>query len=199
MDGAAKCRPFPFLLTIYCMRFILKEFEMPGITGGILTTPRTMEEEGCDCGCNSCSVEKDDSEEIKLSPNVLSGIVKLVKMMVLEDADDAVTQGGTYVCEGCLYEYMDGINESSLEEAEYHGHKVQLGKKMKGDVKKSKVYVRNPKTGKVIKVNFGDKKMRIKKSSPSHRASFNARHHCSNPGPKTKARYWSCKAWKKGE
>jgi len=114
------------------------------------------------------------------------------------EEEQATTDEGQLACEACLYEYLEEMNESPLEEAEYHGHKVPLGKKMKGDVKKSKVYVRNPKTGTVIKVNFGDKNMRIKKSSDSHRASFNARHHCSNPGPKTKARYWSCKAWKKG-
>jgi hypothetical protein len=79
-------------------------------------------------------------------------------------------------------------------EAEYHGRKVSLGKPMKGDVKKSKVYVRKP-NGKVVKVNFGDKNMRIKKTSPSHRKSFRARHHCENPGPRWKARYWSCRAW----
>jgi len=83
MEGAAKCRPFPFLLTIYCMRFILKEFEMPGITGGTLTPPRTMEEEGCDCGCNSCSSEPeyedemDNDEVIEITPEVLSGLIKL--------------------------------------------------------------------------------------------------------------------------
>jgi len=79
-------------------------------------------------------------------------------------------------------------------EAEYQGRKVPLGKPMQGDVKKSKVYVKKP-NGKVVKVNFGDKNMRIKKSSPSHRKSFRARHHCENPGPKWKARYWSCRAW----
>ena len=81
-----------------------------------------------------------------------------------------------------------------VAEAEYHGRKVPLGKPMKGDVKKSKVYVRGP-NGKVVKVNFGDPNMRIKKSSPKHRKSFRARHNCDNPGPRTKARYWSCRAW----
>jgi hypothetical protein len=81
-----------------------------------------------------------------------------------------------------------------LDEAEYQGRKVQLGKPMAGDVKKSKVYVRKP-NGKVVKVNFGDKKMRIKKSNPSRRKSFRARHNCANPGPRWKARYWSCRAW----
>jgi hypothetical protein len=81
-----------------------------------------------------------------------------------------------------------------VKEAEYQGRKVQLGKKMAGDVKKSKVYVRKP-NGKVVKVNFGDKNMTIKKSNPARRKSFRARHNCDNPGPRWKARYWSCKSW----
>ena len=85
--------------------------------------------------------------------------------------------------------------EEPLEEAEYQGRKVTLNKPMKGDVKKSKVYVRDPKTCNVKKGNFGDPNMKIKKSSPERRKSFRARHNCDNPGPKTKARYWSCKAW----
>lgn len=81
-----------------------------------------------------------------------------------------------------------------LDEAEYRGRKVALGKPMKGDVKKSKVYVRGPK-GNVVKVNFGDPNMKIKKSNPKRRKSFRARHNCDNPGPRWKARYWSCRAW----
>jgi hypothetical protein len=82
----------------------------------------------------------------------------------------------------------------SLGEAEYQGRKVPLGKPMQGDVAKSKVYVKKP-NGKVVKVNFGDKNMTIKKSNPARRKSFRARHNCENPGPKWKARYWSCRAW----
>jgi hypothetical protein len=83
---------------------------------------------------------------------------------------------------------------NNLEEAEYQGRNVPLGKRMSGDVKKSKVYVRKP-NGNIVKVNFGDKKMRIKKSNPARRKSFRARHNCENPGPRWKARYWSCRAW----
>jgi hypothetical protein len=79
-------------------------------------------------------------------------------------------------------------------EAEYRGRNVPLGKKMKGDVKKSKVYVRKP-NGNVVKVEFGDPNMRIKKSNPKRRKSFRARHNCDNPGPRWKARYWSCRSW----
>ena len=81
-----------------------------------------------------------------------------------------------------------------IDEAKYQGREVPLGKKMAGDVKKSKVYVRKP-NGKIVKVNFGDKKMRIKKSNPARRKSFRARHNCANPGPRHKARYWSCRSW----
>jgi hypothetical protein len=98
----------------------------------------------------------------------------------------------------------DGLNED-IDEAKYQGHEVPLGKPMRGDVKKFKVYVRNPKTGNIKKVNFGhggtsakragQKTMRIKKSNPARRKSFRARHNCDNPGPRTGARYWSCRAW----
>ena len=97
------------------------------------------------------------------------------------------------------------IDEDMFEEAEYRGRKVKLNKPMRGDVKKFKVYVKDPKTGNVKKVNFGhgdtsakrkgEKTMKIKKSNPKRRKSFRARHNCDNPGPKTKARYWSCRMW----
>ena len=84
---------------------------------------------------------------------------------------------------------------TEIAEAKYQGRTVPLGKPMRGDVKKSKVYVKDPSTGNIKKVNFGDKKLSIKKHLPGHRKSFRARHHCDNPGPRTKARYWSCRAW----
>ena len=90
-----------------------------------------------------------------------------------------------------ILEFWDDV----IVEAEYRGRKVKLNKPTRGDVKKFKVYVKDPKTGNVKKVNFGDKKMRIKKSNPKRRKSFRARHNCDNPGPKTKARYWSCRKW----
>jgi hypothetical protein len=88
----------------------------------------------------------------------------------------------------------EDLEEEQTDEAKYHGKEVPLGKKLPGDVKKSKVYVRKP-NGKIVKVNFGDKKMRIKKSNPKRRKSFRARHNCKNPGPRWKARYWSCRSW----
>jgi len=90
--------------------------------------------------------------------------------------------------------YLGFIEDDTVWEAEYQGRKVKLNKPMQGDVKKFKVYVKNPK-GNVVKVNFGSKDHRIKKSNKGARKSFRARHNCENPGPKHKARYWSCRKW----
>lgn len=94
--------------------------------------------------------------------------------------------------------------KEDINEAEYQGRKVKLNKPTRGDVKKFKVYVKNPK-GNVVKVNFGhggtsakkagEKTMQIQKDIPSRKKAFRARHNCDTPGPRDKARYWSCKAW----
>ena len=92
-------------------------------------------------------------------------------------------------------------NVDLLNEADYQGRNVQLGKIMQGDIKKFKVYVKNDK-GKVVKVNFGfggksakGKRMTIKKNNPERRRSFRASHNCDNPGPRWKPRYWACRTW----
>ena len=118
---------------------------------------------------------------------------------------ESITKNG--ITETHVYWESDGkphgytfafVNE--LNEAEYQGRKVKLGKIMQGDTKKFKVYVKNPK-GNVVKVNFGQGggakggTMRIRKSNPKARANFRARHNCDNPGPRHKARYWSCRKW----
>lgn len=106
-----------------------------------------------------------------------------------EDMDDFVN---------FLKSYSNELTEANCPcvfEADYQGREVKLGKPTQGDVKKFKVYVKNPKTGKVIKVNFGQKGMSIKKSNPAARKSFRARMNCDNPGPRTKANYWSCRKW----
>ena len=91
------------------------------------------------------------------------------------------------------------FNEDDVvDEAEYQGRKVELNNPTKGDTKKYKVYVRNDK-GNVVKVEFGDPNMEIKRDDPARRKSFRARHNCDNPGPKYKARFWSCKFWEKGK
>jgi hypothetical protein len=99
---------------------------------------------------------------------------------------------------------LSEANCNCVYEAEYQGREVKLGKPMAGDVKKFKVYVKNP-AGNVVKVNFGhggtsaaskgEKTMRIRKSNPKARKSFRARHNCDSPGPRHKARYWSCRKW----
>ena len=100
-----------------------------------------------------------------------------------------------YEEDGKGYGYtFEFITDKSLREAEYQGRKVKLNKIMQGDAKKFKVYVKNPK-GNVVKVNFGQKGVKIKKSNPARRKSFRARHNCDNPGPRHKARYWSCRKW----
>ena len=90
-----------------------------------------------------------------------------------------------------IVEHSDPI---LFQEAEYQGRKVKLNKPMQGDVKKFKVYVKNPK-GNVVKVNFGQKGMNIKKDNPEARKSFRARHKCDQKKPKTSAGYWSCRKW----
>jgi hypothetical protein len=114
-----------------------------------------------------------------------------------EDQDAAVVAGKEAA--------IDAAQRLATDEAKYQGREVALNKPMAGDVKKSKVYVRDPATGNIKKVNFGhggktakrlgQKTMKIKKSNPARRKNFRARHNCANPGPKTKARYWSCRAW----
>lgn len=95
-----------------------------------------------------------------------------------------------------MKENYSALNEGQLEEAEYHGRKVTLGKPFltPDGPKKRSVYVKNAK-GNIVKVNFGQKGVAIKKHLPKHRKSYRARHGCKNPGPRWKANYWSCKAW----
>ena len=91
-----------------------------------------------------------------------------------------------------LYEDWNEIEE----QAEKGGRKVKLNKPFltPGGPKKRAVYVKNEK-GNVVKVTFGATNLSIKRDQPERRKSFRARHNCDNPGPKTKARYWSCKHW----
>ena len=96
-----------------------------------------------------------------------------------------------------LNEIYDASFEFMLNEAEYKGRDVKLGKPMKGDVKKFKVYVKDKKTGNVKKVNFGDPNAEIKRDDPERRKNFRARHGCgtNRASDRTKAAYWSCKMW----
>lgn len=93
---------------------------------------------------------------------------------------------------------MPPVTEELTEDAEYQGRKVKLGKPFRtpGGPKKFSVYVKNDK-GNVVKVNFGDPKLSIKRDDPERRKNFRARHGCDNPGPRWKAKYWSCRFWSK--
>ena len=111
--------------------------------------------------------------------------------------------GKSVILENGQRVYLDVpmVDDELINEAEYQGRKVKLGKIMQGDIKKFKVYVKNDK-GKVVKVNFGfggksakGKRMTIKKNNPQRRKSFRARHNCDNPGPRWKPRYWACRTW----
>ena len=124
--------------------------------------------------------------------------IKRIVLRVLKESKESVN----------IYEDLYGtventnfVSDDLINEAEYQGRKVQLGKIMQGDIKKIKVYVKNDK-GKVVKVNFGfggksakGKRMVIKKNNPERRKSFRARHNCDNPGPRWKPRYWACRTW----
>ena len=137
-------------------------------------------------------LESDDlAEDLELLYNKL-GTKDFVIEVSDNDPDEETYEGDDFFE---AYGDMWYNEDENLDEAEYRGRKVKLGKPMQGDVKKFKVYVRDPKTKNIKKVNFGDPNMRIKKSNPARRRSFRARHNCSNPGPRTKARYWSCRKW----
>ena len=132
----------------------------------------------------------------------------MAKEKGVDGKDKCITVHEMNVCNECAVAMLEDIKAGKftdvITEADYHGRKVPLGKPMRGDIKKFKVYVKNP-DGNVVKVNFGhggtsakragQKTMRIMKSNPARRKSFRARHNCDTPGPRTKARYWSCRNW----
>ena len=123
----------------------------------------------------------------RVKGKTIDGVAKLQKPNLSEDVG--------YVWNLCT-ESFDKIN---ITEAEKDGKKVSLGKPFRtpGGPKKFAVYVKNEK-GNVIKVTFGDPNLSIKRDDPARRKSFRARHNCDNPGPRTKARYWSCYQWRSG-
>ena len=130
------------------------------------------------------------SEDINSDDDVNNGLVEPEEYDVEdEDMEDFISFMRSYS------KQLSEANCNCVYEAEYQGREVKLGKPTQGDVKKFKVYVKNPKTGKIIKVNFGQKGMVIKKDNPAARKSFRARMNCDNPGPRTKANYWSCRKW----
>lgn len=122
---------------------------------------------------------------------------------VLALFEDATLEEGGHACGACLFEMLQEAScgcPHLMGEAVYKGKTVQLNKPTRGDVKKFKVYVNSGKKDKkgrvkAKKINFGDKKMKIKKSNPKRRKSFRARHKCHTAKDKKTARYWSCKKW----
>jgi len=137
----------------------------------------------------------------KLLSAVDKGFKKHAKTFADFYANRQVADNVIYRNESLRLEIIEHAEPVIFQEAEYQGRKVKLNKPMQGDVKKFKVYVKDPKTGNVKKVNFGQGgkakggTMRIRKNNPAARRSFRARHNCDNPGPRTKARYWSCRKW----
>ena len=105
-----------------------------------------------------------------------------------------VGEKGIYEGEEVLLDIpFEIVEEESTNEAEYRGRKVNLNKPFRtpGGPKKFAVYTKNDK-GNVVKVGFGDPNLSVKNRDPKRAKSFRARHHCENPGPKWKAKYWSC-------
>lgn len=116
--------------------------------------------------------------------------------LVAEEWEKSIRRAAEAIMVSNLLDSVSGVDYNvKMNEAKYKGRTVPLNKPMQGDVKKFKVYVKNPKTGNVKKVNFGDPNMRIKKSNPKRRKSFRARHKCATAKDKTSARYWSCRKW----
>jgi hypothetical protein len=95
--------------------------------------------------------------------------------------------------------YRQGSFIKNFYGEETTNEEKSLGKPFRtpGGPKKFSVYVKNEK-GNTVKVNFGDPNLSIKRDNPKRRKSFRARHNCANPGPRTKARYWSCRQWRAG-
>jgi hypothetical protein len=143
------------------------------------------------CGHNNENMKESTKKTIIITESQFDRLFKYneeTPVLIYEDESGSV-QMTNYVV------------DNMINEAEYQGRKVQLGKIMQGDIKKFKVYVKNDK-GKVVKVNFGfggksakGKRMVIKKNNPARRKSFRARMNCDNPGPRWKPRYWACKTW----
>lgn len=104
-----------------------------------------------------------------------------------------------YLDEIGLHEEANDITEvmNKIASDKNKGKKLNKPFRTPGGPKKFSVYVKNEK-GNVIKVNFGDPGLSIKRDNPERRKNFRARHNCDNPGPKTKARYWSCRNWEAG-
>jgi len=152
--------------------------------------------------CMSSEVMKKDYPDTAQRVAICLGQTKKNKSSLIEEVHDELfakncswdDEWDEFVWEIEASEIYD--EEGKVIAAEKEGRKVTLNKPFRtpDGPKKFSVYVKNEK-GNVVKVNFGDPNMKIKKNIPERRKSFRARHNCDNPGPKWKARYWACKAW----
>jgi len=133
-------------------------------------------------------------QQVKLHPTIKGGKEESGKL-VGKSGENVDIEYSDYLGRKKVKTVHHSFIKETLDEATYKGKEVKLNKPMAGDVKKSKVYVDPDGDGKAKKVEFGDPNMTIKKNIPARRKSFRARHNCDNPGPKDKARYWSCRAW----
>lgn len=143
-------------------------------------------------------------EQLKKMSDQLYGIVSKLKLMEIEFEEwtkDMVSKAEIYIQN--IFDFVSYYEPEELEEeteeteaSEYQGRKVQLNKPFRtpDGPKKMSVYVKNEK-GNVVKVNFGDPNMKNRSNDPKRKTAFRSRHNCSEPGPRWKARYWSCRAW----
>jgi hypothetical protein len=176
----------------------------PGISV-VELKPDTGDECEHDSSEDCCQDDSEGPDDLQLATQLAAQLSEVLNRLGGESQSPGMFNVGVEDIQN-MTESLDypgrGLPE---EDAEYQGRKVTLNKPTRGDVKKFKVYVKDPKTGNVKKVNFGhggtsakkrgEKTMKIRKSNPKARKSFRARHNCDNPGSKLKPRYWSCKAW----
>ena len=191
--AAAKSK-FDVYPSAYANGWAAKNYKSKG--GGWRTCKESVQlDEGCWDGYKQVGMKDKNGKMVPNCVPVKENIKDMKNEEILEY--DVVNEDDMKSFIKFMREYVRELNEEGCPcvfEAEYQGRKVQLGKPMAGDVKKFKVYVRNGE-GNVVKVNFGQKGVKIKKSNPDRRRSFRARHNCDNPGPRWKARYWSCRKW----
>jgi len=133
--------------------------------------------------------------EVGIDPDHSPGVGKWYMKCYDYDIDNS----GYDSYQEAVQELKDCIRQmkesTAVDEAKYHGKEVSLGKPVRGGPKKFYVYVRDPSTKNIKKVNFGDPNMKIKKNNPARRKSFRARHKCSQKKDRTTAGFWSCRAW----
>jgi predicted kinase len=159
-----------------------------------------LEDEHENCGtpecCGQCPTANTVSESLTEAGGAGEEGTTKLKKKYQDDTPGQTCEEEDWGC-WCTEE---SLLESELHEAEYQGKKVTLNKPSRSSDGKKKfyVYVRNDK-GNIIKLGFGDPNMEIKRDDPDRRKSFRARHNCSDPGPKWKARYWACYNWRAGK